>query len=342
MKALRRLAFAAAVVTSLPVSAAYSELVVFGDSLSDNGNFLALTGGQFPSPAFGYATGRFSNGPVAVEYLATSLGLTLHNFAVGGARTGTPFGGGSDNYVDASGQGTELGLPSDYFNGTGVLAQISQRVAAGPLDPNALYLVWAGPNDYFLPESLLSPDTVPNAIGHLGSGLTQLYNAGARNFLVPNMANLGLTPAMQAEGPLAAGLATLRSAEHNTALAQLLGTLDQTLTLADFRTVDVFDLLNSAALNPDQYGLTNTDTPCQTTPGCAGDPAGYLFWDGVHITTAGHQVVGAAFAAALVPEADGWAMLVAGLGVLGVARRLQAAGARRDRLAGCHAAQEGT
>lgn len=223
-----------------------------------------------------------------------------------------------------------------------MLAQIGQRVAAGPLDPNALYLVWAGPNDYFLPESLLSPNTVPNAISNLGTGLTQLYNAGARNFLVPNMANLGLTPAMQAEGPLAAGLASLRSAEHNAALAQLLGTLDQSLALADFRTVDVFGLLNSAALNPDQYGLSNTDTPCQTTPGCAGNPSGYLFWDGVHITTAAHQVVGHAFAAALVPEAESWAMLVAGLGVLGVARRLQASGVRRDRLAGCRAAPERT
>lgn len=342
MKALRSLALVAALGLSLPAAAEWNELVVFGDSLSDNGNFLALTGGQFPAPAFGYATGRFSNGQVAVEYLATGLGLTLHNFAVGGARTGTPAGGGSDNYVDASGQGTALGLPANYFNGTGVLAQIGQRVAAGPLDPSALYLVWAGPNDYFLPESLLSPNTVPNAISNLGTGLTQLYNAGARNFLVPNMANLGLTPAMLAEGPLAAGLASLRSAEHNAALAQLLGTLDQTLALADFRTVDVFGLLNSAALNPDQYGLSNTDAPCQTTLGCPEDPSGYLFWDGVHITTAAHQVVGAAFAAALVPEADGWAMLVAGLGVLGVARRLQATGTRRDTLAGCRAAPERT
>lgn len=323
MKLLFRLLLSVSLSASLPASAAYSELVVFGDSLSDNGNFLALTGGRFPSPDYGYATGRFSNGPVAVEYLAGTLGLTLTNYAVGGARTGTPAGGGSDNYVDDSGQGAALGLPPNYLNGTGLQAQIGQHLSTGPADSDALYVVWAGPNDYFLSSSLLSPETVPNAIANLNTAISTLYDAGARNFLVPNMANLGLTPALQAEGALAAGLATLRSAEHNLALAQLLGALDLTLTEGDFRTVDVFGLLNDAALNPDQYGLTNIDAPCQTTPGCAGDPAGYLFWDGVHITTAGHQVVGAAFAAALVPEAQTWAMLLAGLGVLGVARRLQ-------------------
>ena len=55
----------------------------------------------------------------------------------------------------------------------------------------------------------------------------------------------------------------------------------------------------------------------------AADPAGYLFWDDVHITTAGHQIVAGAFAAALapVPEAQTWAMLLAGLALLGLARR---------------------
>ena len=55
----------------------YSGLVVFGDSLSDSGN-----------------AGRYSNGPVWVERIATRIGAELRpseeggaNFAVGGART---------------------------------------------------------------------------------------------------------------------------------------------------------------------------------------------------------------------------------------------------------------
>jgi outer membrane lipase/esterase len=325
LKALRTLLFAACMTASIPASAAgWSGLYVFGDSLSDTGSFQTLTGGLFPSPLFGYASGRFSNGPVAVEYLAQSLGLTLNNYAVGGARTGTPAGGGSDNYVDDSGLAASFGFAPDYFNGTGIRAQVDGYLSGGAADGNGLYVVWGGPNDYFLPASLTAPATVGNAVGNLQAAISSLYAAGARDFLIPNMPDLGLTPSFIEEGPLVAGLASSVSAAHNSALALMLDQLDLSLAGARFRTVDVSGLLNAVALDPGQYGFTNIDTPCQTLAGCPANPAGYLFWDDVHITTAGHQVVATAFAAAaLVPEAESWAMLLAGLGVLGVARRLQ-------------------
>jgi phospholipase/lecithinase/hemolysin len=66
----------ALMTSSLQAMPAFAHVVVFGDSLSDTGN-----------------AGRFSNGPVWVEYLAQKLGLPLkparaggNNFAVGGAR----------------------------------------------------------------------------------------------------------------------------------------------------------------------------------------------------------------------------------------------------------------
>ena len=46
-----------------------SGIVVFGDSLSDNGNFFALTG----QPAKPYFKGRVSNGIVWVEHLAKAV-----------------------------------------------------------------------------------------------------------------------------------------------------------------------------------------------------------------------------------------------------------------------------
>ena len=58
-----------------------SRLVVFGDSLSDNGNLFKLTG-EPPPP---YWEGRFSNGPTYAEQLAQLLGAHLNDRAFGGA-----------------------------------------------------------------------------------------------------------------------------------------------------------------------------------------------------------------------------------------------------------------
>lgn len=328
MKALRSLALAAALGLSLPATAEWNELVVFGDSLSDTGNFHTLTSGLFPSALFGYAPGRFSNGPVAVEYLAASLNLPLDNNAVGGARTGTPVGGGSDNYVEDTSRGALLASllqqSPGWLNGTGISAQVGAYVAGGGGGADKLYFIWGGPNDYFLPASLTTPSTVGNAVGHLQTAINSLHAAGARDFLIPNMPDLGLTPSFIEEGPLAAGLASSVSAAHNAALALMLDQLELNLADARFRRVDVSGLLNALVLDPGQYGFTHINSACQTLASCPSDPAGYLFWDDVHITTAGHQAMANAFlAAALVPEAERWAMLLAGLGMLGVARRLQ-------------------
>src|ERR1035441_9762115 len=71
-------------LTSIASAGAYTAVIAYGDSLSDNGNLFAATG-QPPAP---YWNGRFSNGPVTVEYLANSLHSPLLDFAWGGATTG--------------------------------------------------------------------------------------------------------------------------------------------------------------------------------------------------------------------------------------------------------------
>src|SRR5712675_392386 len=72
--------------TALGNASVYSSLVVYGDSLSDNGNLWNADGHTFPPPP--YWMGRQSNGPVAVEDLAHNLNLPLLDFAWIGATTG--------------------------------------------------------------------------------------------------------------------------------------------------------------------------------------------------------------------------------------------------------------
>ena len=60
-----------------------NELVVFGDSLSDNGNLQGYAA-SLPQPIAVPAT--FTNGDVWPNYLADDLNLELRNFAVAGAK----------------------------------------------------------------------------------------------------------------------------------------------------------------------------------------------------------------------------------------------------------------
>ena len=94
----RRLLIFACIVCCACASAAraraFSQIVVFGDSLSDVGNVNNQTFGI--SPGSGYWNGRFSNGPVWVENFATGLSLSTPTYsrsggtdwAYGGAHTG--------------------------------------------------------------------------------------------------------------------------------------------------------------------------------------------------------------------------------------------------------------
>ena len=71
-----------------------TEIVVFGDSLSDSGRFLAETyantGGAiaYPPPPF-YYQGRFSDGPLWWEQMAAALGVPAESHAVAGAFSGS-------------------------------------------------------------------------------------------------------------------------------------------------------------------------------------------------------------------------------------------------------------
>src|ERR1700693_2489301 len=87
-------------MTPIASASSFSSVVVYGDSLSDNGNLYSLIGYP-PSPP--YYMGRFSNGPVIAEQLAAYLGAPLYDFAVGGATSGV------GNYIDGGTQ-TALGL----------------------------------------------------------------------------------------------------------------------------------------------------------------------------------------------------------------------------------------
>ena len=260
-------------------AAPFSNLVVFGDSLSDTGNAYHQLGSLAMNPD-DYYDGRFSNGPVWVEYLADQLQLappvanTINtsngrNYAFGGAWTdGSGFIQLFINDIDEQ--------VSDYLNNDG-----------GPTGDELIVLL-GGANDFF--DGQTNPATPAN---NLTADINNLYNAGARNFLVVNLPLLGQTPDYL--GSADQNTLDNLSIQFNNLLADSIDNLGNTLPGAAFFQVDAQALITDAINNPTAFGFTNVTSPALGHAGI--NPDQYLFWDGKHPTTRAHKLL-AQYAAA--------------------------------------------
>lgn len=257
----------------------FTSLSVFGDSLSDPGNLFALTGNLFPPPP--YFNGRFSNGPIWADLFPERFDLTdsqVSNLAIGGATTGR------DNGLDSL-LGTNL---------PGVLDQVDQylgSLGATGADPDGLYVVWAGPNDFFnLPSDPAAiPSVITQAVSNVATAIGTLASRGADTFLIPNLPDLGLLPRTLEAGPAAAVAATGVSLAFNAALATTLSTLEQTLAI-DVIEVDIFSLTQELITRSSEFGFTNATAPLieQIPPS---DPNGFFFWDDFHPTARVQELI---------------------------------------------------
>lgn len=288
-------AITAALLFSAGATAAttqFSQVVVFGDSLSDNGNISLATAPGIQPPL------RFTTNPGTntAENVAAKLGFTLTPSAAGG--TDYAWGG------------------AGFVNNVAAVPTITQQLqmylgsTGGKADPGALYQVWGGANDVFYLSGAL---TDPNAIaaGTVNAAQTELgvlgalQAAGAKYVLVYNLPDLGKTPAAAAGGAAgqagATQLATIYNGVLNSGLAQL---SNNGLNVIPANT---FALLNEVIADPSAYGFSNVTAPAcgagassvQCGPVGSGLPysyaAGtdqtYLFADGVHPTTGAHAMV---------------------------------------------------
>jgi cholinesterase len=278
-----------------------TSVVVYGDSLSDNGNLFAATG-EPPAP---YFQGRASNGPVAVEFLAASLGVPLVDFAWFGATTGL------GNFSDL---GTPTSLGAASLPGMQLVFSNTQASLTPFLD--GLFVVWGGTNDLLSPSPLdaTPQDIVGRAVSNLLGLVVALEGLGANNILVPGLPDVGLIPRTAAGGPAAVAQASAITDAFNLALQSNLppGVL----------FFDSAALLRSAVANPSAFGFTNVTTPCFDGIAVCANPDQHLFWDQAHPTTAGHAVFARAFEQTVaVPEPSTFALLACGLAVWNAVRR---------------------
>jgi phospholipase/lecithinase/hemolysin len=274
-----------------PPGAPYPTIYAFGDSLSDAGNIFAVSRGVVPvSPP--YADGRFSNGPVWVQDLATDLGLPVlrpslgggTDFAYGGAYTGT--------------------IPGHTANPSDLDYQLTQfKIEDARPDAGALYTVWIGAND--IRSAVGDSDaaaTVDAAVNNEMQFLGGLVADGARNLLVLNVPDLGKTPDAAAHGAAYQAEASQLSAQYDTLLQSDLNSFAAANPDVHLTTLDTYALLDQAVADPGAFGLTNVTTPLWSgnyTDRGSGtlattDPqaqAGYLFFDSLHPTATTHALI---------------------------------------------------
>lgn len=274
-------------------AASFTEIYVFGDSLSDPGNLYDFTGGLFP-PSPPYSEGRVSNDRLWIEYLAEDLGVTPTNYAFAGATTG------STNTFPIEGL---IGLEQQITD-----FQATNSIA----NPEALYVVWAGSNDYLGGE--ITDPSVP--VGNLASSITTLAENGAENFLVVNLPDLGQLPGTTSNSLVSSTLTALSDA-HNTGLDVTLNSLSLSYGI-NIYDVDVNSLFTNAIASPELSGFTNVTDACLdlATASVCSNPNEYLFWDDLHPTGAAHELIGDLASARLssepIPEPN------SGLGILAI------------------------
>jgi outer membrane lipase/esterase len=274
-------------------SAPFDNIVVFGDSLSDTGQF-------FSTSLNDYTKFTTNPGEVTVQIVAGKYGFTLQPSRVGGSDYA--FGGAG---VVTDDNGPDPSIPT-------ITQQVTDYLASGAkADPRSLYMVWGGANDIFYHSTQYgigtffpgAGETAAQATANINAAATQeltlinqLKQAGASYVVVFNLPDVGATPSAHADEALVPGIHTFLtgvSQSYNQILNAGLGSH----TLG----VNTYALFEQVVADPAKYGFTNIDTPACTTSSshdcnggtliAPGADQTYLFADGVHPTTAAHAML---------------------------------------------------
>jgi phospholipase/lecithinase/hemolysin len=152
---------------------------------------------------------------------------------------------------------------------------------------------------------------------------------GAKNFLIVTVPDLGKTPELLAAGRAESAGASFLSNSFDTGLTGGIPGLAAADSV-NISVLNTFSLLDTIVANPASYGFTNVTQPCLTgevnyaggTP-CA-NPSQYLFWDELHPTAAGHEIVADGALALVTPEPASISVIAVGLIGLAIWRRRSA------------------
>lgn len=284
---------ASVVVSTAPDT--ITEVVAFGDSLSDAGTYNPTTADTNPAndlpsglpfttkPGFTWAThvafhfgksltpnrqvrfGVVGNGGEVIE-------LGGSGYAEGGARIEVDAPDGGVVMQTIPNVGT---VPVQLATSRSIKTQIDDYLAerGNAFNAQQLVLIEGGANDFFnfLGQVAANPalaNTAPAVISATATAMVnqvaRLKAAGATRIIYSSLPDLGLTPQFRTT-PLA-GLATQISTAYNAAVANALAGLG-------VHVYDTAALIQQVVASPSTYGFTNATTPACTSYTTPGNPA---------------------------------------------------------------------
>jgi outer membrane lipase/esterase len=315
---------------------------VFGDSLSDTGNLFEALGYNFPNPPSYHDS--FTNGPVAVQLLAQSLGgnanpsLWVTGFQDVHGLFGAGFTPGPNYAVAGATSAITHPSPDNIDLPYQIGAFLKHENGTAP--SNALYTVMIGGNDVRDAVLHSNPAGVEAGVNAELAGIQSLINAGAKRVLVGNVPNVGAIPEFTQDGnPADPAQATAYSIAYDTALSAGLARERALDPSADIALFDLYSFNQALLTNANAYGLTNTTDPCYTNAETiAGDPAlapttsaacglnaaniaHLVYWDQIHPTATVQALWAQGLEQTAVPEPSSLALLAAGMLGLALVRR---------------------
>ncbi len=300
-------------------------LVVFGDSLSDNGNAAAAlasvgltlgnyaanaaTDGPETTPAtsgpFGLWIDQFaalSSLPDPQPFLVSpspgvlSINYSATNFAVASALAGSnpsfsPTSFLTPGYAQVPGTTDQVGLFL-AFNGTHA-------------SRDNLYVFWAGANNIYAAVGstatiLTYPNVAKSAADAIAADTVALASAGGKHFLWLNLPPLGQVPEFNDNSNLLDRILGKAVADSAAQIFNIEMDVDAAVLKLrygiDIKVVNTYALFNAIVANPGKYGFVDVKDAGWCGPDglatCASNnPNQFLFWDPIHPTTAAHAVL---------------------------------------------------
>lgn len=299
MKILLRSVAAFIAITVLAVIAqaqnrTYTNQYTFGDSLSDNGNAFAASGGAAPGGA-PYYNGRWSNGSTFAERLGNTLAVGVT--APTSVKSSMDFAFGGATAVAAVSAVPFPPLPTQL--------QLFQSHAV-TVQRTDLFTVWMGANDVL--NTMQAPTTPynPAAMDVAGVNAAQattgavqtLIGLGAKNIVVLNLPDIGATSAVASTG--GAAFATRGSIAYNNEFDTRLAPIAAGATDVTLVRIDVRGIFQKLINDYKSFGYTGLVLPVAAASST--DSPYVFFVDGLHPSAKTHALLAAVITESLNPE----------------------------------------